>query len=216
MKLVFFGPPGAGKGTQAAKLSETLGIPTISTGHIIRQSMAEGTPVGKIAKDYINRGALLPDDVVAALVSERLTHSDCQKGYILDGFPRTLVQAQLMEDNNISVDGVLDIEVPDEAIVKRMSGRRVCGKCGAAFHIEFNPSKKGEICDVCGEVLTAREDDAPEVVLNRLEIYHEQTEPLKDFYKKQGKLVEICGEGSVDDIFAEVLKAASCVGGAND
>ncbi len=208
MKLVFFGPPGAGKGTQAAKLSEALQIPTISTGHIIRQAMKEGTPVGKIAQDYINRGALLPDDVVAALVAERLKGDDCQKGYILDGFPRTLVQAQIMDETGIEVDRVIDIEVPDEAIVKRMAGRRVCAKCGAAFHTEFNPPKTENICDVCGETLSIREDDAPEVVLNRLNIYHEQTEPLKAYYEKQNKLVEIAGEGTVEEIFSQVKAAA--------
>ncbi len=209
MKLVFFGPPGAGKGTQAAKLSEALKIPAISTGHIIRQAMAEGTPVGKIAEDYISRGALLPDDVVAALVAERLQSDDCQKGYILDGFPRTLVQAQIMDETGIEVDRVIDIEVADASIVKRMAGRRVCGKCGAAFHTEFNPPKTEDVCDICGETLSIRSDDAPEVVLNRLTIYHEQTEPLKAYYEKQGKLVVIEGEGSVEEIFSRVSKAAS-------
>lgn len=210
MKLVFFGPPGAGKGTQAAKLSESLGIPAISTGHIIRQAMAEGTPVGKIAEDYMSRGALLPDDVVAALVAERLQADDCKKGYILDGFPRTLVQAEIMDKTGIVVDRVIDIEVPDEAIVKRMAGRRVCAKCGAAFHIEFNPPKQEGICDTCGEALSIREDDVPEVVLNRLNIYHEQTEPLKSYYNKQNKLFEIPGEGSVEEIFSRIQKAVSC------
>ncbi len=208
MKVVFFGPPGAGKGTQAAKLSELFGIPAISTGHIIRQAMAAGTPVGKIAEDYIKSGALLPDDVVAALVAERLKSDDCRKGYILDGFPRTLVQAELMDETGILVDRVLDIEVSDEAIVKRMSGRRVCGKCGAAFHTEFNPPKTEGVCDVCGEPLQTREDDAPEVVLKRLAVYHEQTEPLKAYYTKQNKLVVIDGEGTVEDIFCRVQAAA--------
>lgn len=209
MKLVFLGPPGAGKGTQAAKLSESLGIPTISTGHIIRQAMADGTPVGKIAEDYIKRGALLPDDVVAALVAERLKADDCQAGYILDGFPRTLVQAEIMDKTGIAVDRVIDIEVADDAIVKRMSGRRVCGKCGASFHIEYNKPQQEGICDTCGEALSTREDDAPEVVLKRLTVYHEQTEPLKAYYEKQKKLVEIDGEGSVEAIFRQVVAAAS-------
>ncbi len=209
MKLVFFGPPGAGKGTQAAKLAESLGIPTISTGNIIRQAMKEGTPVGKIAEDYINRGDLLPDDVVAALVAERLQGDDCQKGYILDGFPRTLVQAEIMDKTGIGVDRVIDIEVTDEAIVKRMSGRRVCAKCGATFHVEFNSPKADGICDVCGEALSIRDDDAPEVVLKRLSVYHEQTEPLKAYYQKQNKLVEIAGEGSVDEIYSRVEAAAN-------
>lgn len=210
MKLVFFGPPGAGKGTQAAKLSESLGIPAVSTGHIIRQAMAEGTPVGKIAEDYMSRGALLPDDVVAALVAERLQADDCKKGYILDGFPRTLVQAEIMDKTGIVVDRVIDIEVPDEAIVKRMAGRRVCVKCGAAFHVEFNPPKAEGVCDICSEALSVREDDVPEVVLNRLDIYHKQTEPLKTYYNKQNKLLEISGEGSVAEIFDRIQKAVSC------
>ncbi len=209
MKLVFFGPPGAGKGTQAARLAESLGIPTISTGHIIRQAIAAGTPVGKTAESYIKSGALLPDDVVAALVAERLQDDDCKNGYILDGFPRTLVQAEIMDNSGIEVDRVIDIEVTDDVIVKRMSGRRVCDACGAAYHVEFNPSQKDGVCDVCGEALRIRDDDAPEVVLNRLSIYHEQTEPLKAYYEAQGKLVTVNGEGAVDDIFALVQKAAS-------
>ncbi len=209
MKLVFFGPPGAGKGTQAAKLSEALGIPAISTGHIIRQAMADGTPVGKIAEGYMKTGSLLPDDVVTALVAERIKNDDCQKGYILDGFPRTLVQAEMMSEIGIEVDRVLDIEVPDEAIVKRMAGRRVCGTCGAAFHVEFNPPKAENVCDTCGAALSIRDDDVPEVVLNRLNIYHEQTEPLKAYYEAQKKLVVIDGEGSVEEIFSQIHKVAS-------
>jgi len=209
MKLVLFGPPGAGKGTQAAKLAEALNIPTISTGHIIRQAVAAGTPVGKTAEGYINRGALVPDDVVVALVAERLKEDDCGRGYILDGFPRTLAQAEIMDKTGIAVDRVIDIEVADNVIVKRMSGRRVCDSCGAAYHVEFNPSQKDGLCDVCGKGLKTREDDAPEVVLNRLEIYHEQTEPVKAYYQKQGKLTTINGEGSVEDIFALVQQAAS-------
>ncbi len=209
MNLVFFGPPGAGKGTQAAKLSRSLGIPTISTGNIIRQAMKEGTPVGKIAEKYINGGNLLPDDIVTALVAERLQHDDCQCGYILDGFPRTLVQAEIIDKTGIQVDVVIDIEVADEAIVKRMSGRRVCGKCGTTFHTTFNRPKVEGICDVCGEALSLREDDAPDVVLKRLAVYHEQTEPLKAYYKKQQKLVEIPGEGSVEEIYERVNAAVS-------
>ncbi len=207
MKLVFFGPPGAGKGTQAAKLSEAMGIPAISTGHIIRQAMADGTPVGKIAEGYMKTGSLLPDDVVTALVAERLKNDDCKKGYILDGFPRTLVQAEMMDETGIEVERVIDIEVPDEAIVKRMAGRRVCGVCGAAFHVEFNPPKQENVCDTCGAALSIREDDVPEVVLNRLSIYHEQTEPLKAYYQTKNKLVVIDGEGSVEDIFNQIQKA---------
>lgn len=208
MKLVFLGPPGAGKGTQAARLSEALNVPAISTGHIIRQAMAERTPVGKIAEDYIKKGTLLPDDVVMALVAERLKGDDCQEGYILDGFPRTLVQAQIMDETDILVDRVIDIEVSDEAIVKRMAGRRVCNHCGAAFHTKFNPPKTADVCDICGEALSVRADDAPEVVLNRLAVYHEQTEPLKSYYEKQNKLAKVDGEGSVDEIFSQIHKAA--------
>ncbi|MBE7048793.1 MAG: adenylate kinase [Ruminococcaceae bacterium] len=212
MKVVFFGPPGAGKGTQAAKLSECFGIPAISTGHIIRQAMVAGTSVGKIAEDYIKSGALLPDDIVFLLVAERIQNDDCQKGYILDGFPRTLVQAQLMDEKRILVDFVLDIELSDDSIVKRMSGRRVCNACGAAFHIEFNPPTVDGVCNECGESLTIRADDAPEVVLKRLAVYHEQTEPLKAYYEKQNKLIAIDGEGTVEEIFRQIKEVASKAG----
>ncbi|MBR6729463.1 MAG: adenylate kinase [Clostridia bacterium] len=213
MKLVFFGPPGAGKGTQATKLAEYLGIPTISTGLIIRQVIASGSPLGKTAESYINRGELMPDDVVAALVAERLQEEDCRIGYILDGFPRTLAQAEIMDKTGIAVDRVIDIEVSDDAIVKRMSGRRVCNACGATYHIEFNAPVTEDVCDICKEALTIRDDDAPEVVLNRLKIYHEQTEPLKAYYSKQGKLIAINGEGSVEEIFELVKEAATAKAG---
>ena len=209
MKLVFLGPPGAGKGTQAARLSEALNVPAISTGHIIRQAMAERTPVGKIAEDYIKKGTLLPDDVVMALVAERLKGDDCQEGYILDGFPRTLVQAQIMDETDILVDRVIDIEVSDEAIVKRMAGRRVCNQCGAAFHTKFNPPKTADVCDICGEALSVRADDAPEVVLKRLVVYHEQTEPLKSFYEERGLLKCVNSEVGVDETTASVFEALS-------
>lgn len=204
MKLVFLGPPGAGKGTQAVRLSKALGIPAISTGHIIRQAVAAGTPVGKTAADYIDRGALVPDDVVVALVAERLKDDDCQRGYILDGFPRTLAQAKIMDELPILVDRAINIEVSDDVIVKRMAGRRVCIKCGASFHIESNPPKRGCLCDVCGEPLQTRDDDAPEVVSNRLKVYHALTEPLKAYYEKQGKLLTIHGEGTVEQISSQI------------
>ena len=213
MKLVFFGPPGAGKGTQATKLAEYLGIPTISTGLIIRQVIASGSPLGKTAEGYISRGELMPDDVVAALVAERLRDEDCRTGYILDGFPRTLAQAEIMDKTGIAVDRVIDIEVSDDAIVKRMSGRRVCNACGATYHIEFNAPVTEGVCDICKKALTIRDDDAPEVVLNRLKIYHEQTEPLKAYYNNQGKLIAIKGEGSVEEIFELVKEAASAKAG---
>ncbi len=211
MRLVFFGPPGAGKGTQAAKLSQALGIPTISTGHIIRQAIAAGTPVGKLAENYIKNGLLLPDDVVTKLVANRLQDDDCRNGYILDGFPRTIVQAEAMEEQGIFVDMVIDIELSDDAIVKRMSGRRVCNNCGSAYHIELNAPRVENICDVCGEALSVRADDAPDVVLKRLSVYHQQTEALKDFYRKQGKLIAVNGEGSLEEVFNQIKAATERV-----
>lgn len=208
MKIIFLGAPGAGKGTQAEIFSKKLGIPTISTGNILRAAIQAGTPVGLQAKALIDAGALVPDEVILAIVKERLSHDDCAKGFILDGVPRTLAQAQAMEDMGISIDCVVDLEVPDEAIVARMSGRRVCEKCGAPYHVKANPSKVDGVCDHCGGALVTRKDDRAETVKERLEVYHSVTEPLKDFYGERGLLHTVPGDqGSVEDITAAVSRA---------
>ena len=198
MKIIFLGAPGAGKGTQAELVSERLGIPTISTGAIIRAALKAGTEMGQKAKKFIDEGALVPDDVVIGIVKERLAESDCDKGYILDGFPRTVPQAEALDKMGVSLDAVVSLEVSDETIVERMSGRRVCAKCGKSYHVLYNPSPFGERCE-CGEQLTIRSDDAPEVVLSRLEVYHSTTEPLKDFYKDKGALRIVEGAEEVEE-----------------
>ncbi len=198
MKIIFLGAPGAGKGTQAERVSEKLGIPTISTGAIIREALKAGTEMGLKAKKFIEAGALVPDDVVIGIVKERLQKSDCDKGYILDGFPRTVPQAEALDAMGITLDKVLSLEVSDETIVERMSGRRVCAKCGKTYHTVYNPSPKGDDCE-CGEPLTVRKDDAPEVVSSRLEVYHSTTEPLKDYYRLKGNLVTAEGAEEVEE-----------------
>jgi len=208
MKLVLLGPPGAGKGTQAAELAKALSIPAISTGNIIRAAVKDGTPVGVIAKGYIDKGELVPDETVVSLVEERLKADDCKAGYILDGFPRTIAQAEIMVEKGIGVDKVLNIELADEVIVERLSGRRVCLKCGAAYHVKFNPPEVEGICGVCGDKLVVRDDDKEDVILNRLSVYHSQTEPLIEFYEKQGKLTSISGEGDVKTTTALAIDAA--------
>ena len=181
MKLTLLGAPGAGKGTQAEILSKKLGIPTISTGNILRAAIHDGTPVGLAAKAYIDQGQLVPDSVIIDIVKERLSRSDCEGGFILDGMPRTIPQAEALEANGITLDAVLSLEVEDEAIVKRMGGRRVCPVCGATFHVTGHPPKTEGICDTCGAELIVRPDDAPETVQSRLDVYHAQTEPLNGF-----------------------------------
>lgn len=198
MKIIFLGAPGAGKGTQAELVSERLGIPTVSTGAIIRASLKAGTEMGLKAKEFIDAGALVPDEVVIGIVKERLAESDCDKGYILDGFPRTVPQAQALDKMGIKLDAVVSLEVSDEAIVERMSGRRVCQKCGKSYHVLYNPSPMGEACE-CGEKLSIRSDDAPEVVLSRLEVYHSTTEPLKEYYKAQGNLRIVEGAEELEE-----------------
>ena len=198
MKIIFLGAPGAGKGTQAERVSEKLGIPTISTGAIIREALKAGTEMGLKAKKFIEAGNLVPDDVVIGIVKERLQKSDCDKGYILDGFPRTVPQAEALDAMGITLDRVLSLEVSDETIVERMSGRRVCAKCGKTYHTLYNPSPKGDECE-CGEPLTVRKDDAPEVVTSRLEVYHSTTEPLKDYYRLKGNLVTVEGAAEVEE-----------------
>ena len=205
MKIIFLGAPGAGKGTQAEILAGKLGIPTVSTGNMIREALALGTEMGIKAKKFIEAGELVPDDVVIGIIKERLAKSDCQNGFILDGFPRTVPQAEALDKMGITLDRVISIEVPDEVIVERMSGRRVCAKCGATYHIVYNPSADGVKCDKCSEELTVRRDDAPEVVLSRLEVYHNMTEPLKDYYSETGKLRLVDGVGTVDEITSRTL-----------
>ena len=194
MKIIFLGAPGAGKGTQAEIAAETFNIPAISTGAIIREAIKTGTEMGTKAKEYTSKGALVPDEVVIGIIKERLAKEDCANGFILDGFPRTVPQAQALDAMGVTIDKVVNIEVPDEKIVTRMSGRRACPACGATFHTEYKPSKTGEACDKCGAALTIREDDKPEVVLDRLATYHEVTEPLKGYYEKTGKLVTVIGQ----------------------
>ncbi len=198
MKLIMFGAPGAGKGTQAAILSERLGVPTISTGNILRSAVKNGTPVGLQAKSYMDAGKLVPDEVIIGIVAERLAEADCQKGYILDGVPRTIAQAEALEQSGVQFDYVLDIEVPDQEILQRMTGRRSCPVCGATYHVEAAPPKKEGVCDSCGGALTIREDDRPETVLSRLSTYHEQTEPLKDFYAQRGVLKVVPFQNNIE------------------
>ncbi|MBP3336870.1 MAG: adenylate kinase [Clostridia bacterium] len=207
MKLVLLGPPGAGKGTQAVKLSEKLGIPTISTGEIIRNAIKNETPVGKIAKDTIERGELVSDELVLEIVKDRLKDDDCKDGYILDGFPRTLAQAEMMQsvENNIGVDFVINIDVSDDEIVSRLSGRRVCPSCGKTYHVVSLPSSCGDKCEACGEKLIVRKDDSPEVILNRLKVYHELTAPLTRFYDEQKILYTVKGAESLDAVTAQVM-----------
>ena len=207
MKLILLGAPGAGKGTQAEVISEKYNIPTISTGNIIRAALKNGTEMGLKAKSYIDAGNLVPDDVVIGIIKERLAESDCQNGYILDGFPRTIPQAEALDELGFDIDAALSIEVADEEIVKRMSGRRVCEKCGASYHTEYKkPAVEGK-CNFCDGALVIRKDDEPETVKNRLEVYHEQTEPLKDYYKSCGKLLCVEGQDEVKDTTRLVLAA---------
>lgn len=207
MKLILLGAPGAGKGTQAAILSRMCEVPTISTGNILRAAMKNGTPVGLKAKEYVESGKLVPDDVIIGIVKERLAEPDCANGYILDGMPRTIPQAEGLEANGIDVDVALSIEIGDDEIVKRMSGRRTCENCGASFHIVSNPPKAEGVCDDCGGKLTIRKDDAPETVMARLETYHKETEPLKAFYEARGKLKSVENQPSIEATTAAITKA---------
>ena len=206
MKLILLGAPGAGKGTQAEIICEKLNIPTISTGAILRQAMKDGTEMGLKAKSFIEAGALVPDEVIIGIVNDRLAEDDCKNGFILDGVPRTIPQAEAIDAMGIEIDMALDIEVPDEMIIERVSGRRVCS-CGASYHVKYKPSAVEGVCDKCGQPLTIRKDDEPQTVLDRLTTYHEQTEPLKDFYRAKGLLVEVEGTGTVDETTEKVLKA---------
>lgn len=207
MNLILLGAPGAGKGTQAEKIVEKYGIPAISTGNIIRAALKDGTEMGLKAKSYMEAGQLVPDEVVIGIIKDRLNEDDCKNGFILDGFPRTIPQAQALEDMGVQIDKVVDIEVSDEAITKRMGGRRVCSKCANSYHLEYKQPKVEGICDACGGELIQRKDDAPETVKARLVEYHEMTEPLKEFYDKLGKLVIVQGQEEVKDTTALVFAA---------
>lgn len=207
MKLILLGAPGAGKGTQAEMICNHLNIPTISTGNILRAALKSGTEMGLKAKAYMESGQLVPDDIIIGIIKDRLAEDDCQNGYILDGFPRTIPQAEALDSMGIAIDKVIDIEVPDEKIVARMSGRRVCESCGTSYHLLYKiPEVEGK-CNVCGGTLVQRKDDHPDTVLARLVQYHDQTEPLKDYYEKQGKLYIVEGQEEVADTTALTLKA---------
>ena len=206
MKLILLGAPGAGNGTQAEILSKMLNIPTISTGNILRAAMKNGTPVGLKAKAYVESGKLVPDEVIIGIINERLAEADCAGGYILDGVPRTIPQAEALENAGIDIDCDLSIEIADEVIVERMSGRRTCKDCSQTFHIVSNPPKVEGKCDFCGGELTIRKDDAPETVKARLEVYHRETEPLKAFYAERGKLKTVDNQPTIEAT-TEVIKA---------
>ena len=207
MKLILLGAPGAGKGTQAEIISEHLSVPAISTGNIIRAALKAQTEMGVKAKEFIDKGLLVPDDVVIGIVRDRLKEDDCKNGFILDGFPRTVPQAQALDDMGIEIDKVIDIHVPDEKIVQRLSGRRVCSGCGASYHLLYKKPEKDGVCNSCGAQLVQRTDDREETVLERLKIYHEQTEPLVEYYRKKNKLVVVEGQEEVSDTTALTLKA---------
>ena len=210
MKIVMLGAPGAGKGTQAKMIAAKYQIPHISTGDIFRANIKNGTELGKKAKSYMDQGLLVPDELTVDLVIDRLAQDDCRNGYILDGFPRTIPQAEALDAAlaklGEKMDYAIDVDVPDENIVSRMSGRRACTGCGATYHIVYNPSKKGDCCEVCGEKLILRDDDKPETVQKRLNVYHEQTQPLIDYYTKQSILRTVDGTQDMNDVFAEIVK----------
>ena len=207
MKIIFLGAPGAGKGTQAEIVAQRLGIPTVSTGAIIREALKAGTEMGLKAKKFIEQGNLVPDDVVIGIIKDRLAESDCVNGFILDGFPRTVPQAEALDSMGVKLDVVLSLEVADEAIIRRMSGRRVCSGCGATYHVDYKPSSDGVSCDKCKASLTTRADDSAEVVISRLEVYHSTTEPLKDYYSKKGNLKLVYGAEELEETTARTLAA---------
>ena len=207
MNLILLGAPGAGKGTQAELLVKKLSIPAISTGNMLREAIANGTDLGKKAKEYMDEGNLVPDDLILGIVAERVSRPDCARGFILDGVPRTLAQAEALEDRGVKIDHVVSIEVADSEIERRMTGRRVCAKCGASYHVSANPPKVEWVCDDCGGELTIRKDDAPETVRKRLQVYHSTTEVLKDFYGKLGRLCIVNGSQSIEDANRDILKA---------
>ncbi len=210
MKIIMLGAPGAGKGTQAKKIAEKYNIPHISTGDIFRANIKNGTELGKKAKTYMDQGLLVPDELTVDLVIDRVGQDDCKDGYILDGFPRTIPQAECLdaalEKRGEKVDFAIDVEVPDENIVNRMSGRRACVGCGATYHIKYNPTKVDGVCDACGEKLVLRDDDKPETVQKRLGVYHDQTQPLIDYYTKSGVLKEVDGTVDMEDVFQAIVE----------
>lgn len=209
MKVIMLGAPGAGKGTQAKKIAEKYQIPHISTGDIFRANIKEGTELGKKAKEYMDQGLLVPDDLVVDLVVDRVKQDDCKNGYVLDGFPRTIPQAEALdkalEAFNEKMDYAIDVEVPDENIVNRMGGRRACVGCGATYHLSYAPPKQENICDVCGKDLILRDDDKPETVQKRLNVYHEQTQPLINYYNNAGILHEVDGTVDIEDVFKAIV-----------
>lgn len=209
MKIIMLGAPGAGKGTQAKMIAEKYAIPHVSTGDIFRANIKEGTELGKEAKKYMDQGLLVPDELTVKILLDRVAKDDCKNGYVLDGFPRTIPQAQVLdnalEELGDKIDYAIDVEVPDENIIKRMSGRRACLGCGATYHIEHIPPKKDGVCDTCGQELVLRDDDQPETVKNRLEVYHEQTQPLIDFYTEKGILKTVDGTKDMKDVFVAIV-----------
>ena len=210
MKIVMLGAPGAGKGTQAKMIAEKYTIPHISTGDIFRANIKEGTPLGLEAKSYMDQGKLVPDELTVKILLDRVAKDDCKNGYVLDGFPRTIPQANVLKEalakQNDKIDFAINVDVPDENIVRRMSGRRACVTCGATYHIEHVPPKTDGVCDKCGSALILRDDDKPDTVLNRLKVYHDQTQPLIDFYNNEGILKEVDGTIDVKDVFESIVK----------
>ena len=207
MNLILLGAPGAGKGTQAELLTEKLGIPAISTGNMLREAMANGSDLGKQVKKFMDEGSLVSDDVIMSIIAQRILEPDCKNGFILDGVPRTLAQAEAMDAKGIRIDHVVSLEVDDEVIANRMSGRRVCTACGASYHIVNNPTKTEGICDLCGAKVGIRKDDEPETVRHRLEVYHASTEVLKDYYNRQNKLRLVRGDQGIEDANRDILNA---------
>ncbi len=209
MKIVMLGAPGAGKGTQAKMIAEKFGIPHISTGDIFRANISKGTELGLEAKKYMDQGLLVPDELTVKILLDRVAQEDCAEGYVLDGFPRNIPQAKVLDEalreRNEQIDCAVDVEVPDEHIVKRMSGRRACLKCGATYHIEHIPPKQEGVCDDCGSELVLREDDRPETVLNRLKVYHEQTQPLIQYYREKGIMRKVDGTQEMQDVFHAIV-----------
>lgn len=206
-RIILLGAPGCGKGTQAKRLQDVLGVPHISTGDMLREARKEGTELGKRAAEYMDRGDLVPDDLVIAMVKERLSRPDCSRGYILDGFPRTIAQAEALEVAGVRVEAVVDIEVSEEEVVRRITGRRSCPSCGRVYHVEFSPSKDGVHCDVCGAVLVQRDDDKEETVRERLRVYQQKTAPLLTYYRNKGFLKTVNGVGGPDEVFSRLLEA---------